>query len=159
MRDYGHLLRDEPSYAARAAYVAARVRDPAESLSATHVEALCSGQTRDRELRFQAPCSLQHGLRGARQVIALLEAAGFRVAQPRDAHLCCGSAGTYSILQPAIAGTLRARKLDALDELGPHSIVTANIGCQLFLQQATEIPVRHWLEVLADALSTRSSRA
>lgn len=158
MRDYGHLLRDEPAYASRAAFVAEHVRDPAECLAAEDVGGICGGGVRAMPLRFQAPCSLQHGLKGAQRVTTLLESAGFQVRQPRDAHLCCGSAGTYSILQPAIAGTLRARKLDALDALGQDVVVTANIGCQLFLQQATDVPVRHWLEVLAEVLPSQSPR-
>ena len=83
---------------------------------------------------------------------ALLEAAGYRLAPTRDAKLCCGSAGTYSILQPQLSGELRQRKITALLEGNPEAIATANIGCLEHLRQASPVPVRHWIELLADAL-------
>jgi glycolate oxidase iron-sulfur subunit len=104
---------------------------------------------------FQSPCSLQHGqqIRGA--VEARLARAGFVATPVRDAHLCCGSAGSYSLLQPGIARELRARKIQSLEEGGPDCIATANIGCLAHLQPAASVPVRHWIELLEEALARK----
>ena len=107
-----------------------------------------------RRLAFHPPCTLQHGqqLRGG--VETTLRALGFEVELARtESHLCCGSAGTYSVLQPELAYALRDRKLAALDALEPRTIVSANIGCIQHLQTGTTTPVRHWIEVLDDALA------
>jgi glycolate oxidase iron-sulfur subunit len=101
---------------------------------------------------FQSPCTLQHGQQIRGSVEARLARAGFEITAVRDAHLCCGSSGTYSLLQPAIAMELRGRKLAALSEGGPDWIATANIGCLSHLQGAARVPVRHWIELLDDAL-------
>jgi glycolate oxidase iron-sulfur subunit len=100
------------------------------------------------KIAFQSPCSLQHGqqIRGA--VEPLLEAAGFELTAVADAHLCCGSAGTYSILQPELSGQLRTNKLDALQAGAPSAIVTANIGCLSHLQAGTPMPVEHWIQAI-----------
>lgn len=154
LKDYGHLLRDDPVYATRAGNVAAAVRDASEVIDARAVAALCEApKSQPQTVAFQAPCSLQHGLRGHLRVSEGLRAAGYQLSVIADAHLCCGSAGTYSLLQPAIAGELRARKLAALEVGEPHSIATANIGCLLYLQQAAHTPVKHWLELIAEAMS------
>jgi glycolate oxidase iron-sulfur subunit len=97
---------------------------------------------------FQSPCTLQHGQQIRGMVEARLARAGFELAEVRDAHLCCGSAGTYSLLQPAIAAELRARKLEALQEGAPDCIASANIGCLSHLQVQAGVPVRHWIELL-----------
>jgi len=147
VRDYGHLLRDDAEYAERAAYIAALVRDPAEIVDAKP-HAWLAPIGRGRRVAFHAPCSLQHGIRGDARVERLLREAGYELAPVADAHLCCGSAGSYSILQPAIAEALRARKLAALVANGPAEIATANIGCQLHLGAAANMPVRHWIELI-----------
>jgi glycolate oxidase iron-sulfur subunit len=103
-----------------------------------------------RRIAFHAPCSLQHGLKIRGVVEALLGAAGFELVPVRDGHLCCGSAGTYSLLQPEISRRLRDDKLDALQGGGAESIVSANIGCIEHLGSAAKLPVRHWVEVLFD---------
>jgi glycolate oxidase iron-sulfur subunit len=154
LKDYGHLLRHDPAYASRAAQLAALVRDAGEVIDAAAVGALCPTAPGDGApvVAFQAPCSLQHGLRGQAPVQEILRAAGYRLSAVADGHLCCGSAGTYSLLQPAIAGELRQRKLSALEAGVPQLIASANIGCLLYLQQATTTPVKHWLELVADAM-------
>jgi len=105
---------------------------------------------RPGSVAFQSPCSLQHGQQLRGQVEALLRKAGFELAAVADGHLCCGSAGTYSILQPALSGQLRERKLAALAAGGAVTIATANIGCLSHLQAATSTPVRHWIQLLDD---------
>jgi glycolate oxidase iron-sulfur subunit len=104
---------------------------------------------------FQSPCTLQHGQRVRGKVEALLARAGYETTPVPDAHLCCGSAGTYSLLQPAISGELRRRKLDALQAGQPGEIATANIGCLAHLQAASALPVRHWIELVDEALGRR----
>lgn len=110
----------------------------------------------NRRLAFHPPCSLQHGLKLRNVVEPLLRAAGFELTYVANAHLCCGSAGTYSILQPELAQRLLRNKIEALQAGDADTIVTANIGCQTHLQSATHRPVRHWVEVLEDALALRS---
>jgi glycolate oxidase iron-sulfur subunit len=104
---------------------------------------------------FHSPCSLQHGLKIKGTVESLLVACGHELAPVRDAHLCCGSAGTYSILQPDISQRLLANKIAALESGKPDAILTANIGCQSHLQSATTLPVRHWIEALDENLQPR----
>ncbi len=150
VRDYGHLLAGEPAYAERAARIAALARDPAEVVAAHWGDigprlALDRGPLR---VAFQSPCSLQHGLRIRGQVEELLEAMGLQRLPVADGHLCCGSAGTYSILQPALSSALRRNKLAALEAPRPEVIATANIGCMTHLCAGTSIPVRHWIELL-----------
>jgi glycolate oxidase iron-sulfur subunit len=102
------------------------------------------------ELRvaYHSACSLQHGQQVREEPKALLKAAGFVVVEPRDAHLCCGSAGTYNLLQPAIAGELRARKVATLEERGPDVIAAGNIGCIAQIGAGTGVPVVHTAELL-----------
>jgi glycolate oxidase iron-sulfur subunit len=104
---------------------------------------------------FQSPCTLQHGQQIGGRVEARLAQAGFEVAPVRDAHLCCGSAGTYALLHPAISQELRARKLASLQESRPDCIVTANIGCLSHLQPAASVPVLHWIELLDASLARK----
>ena len=155
VKDYGHLLKDDPRYADKAARVSALCRDVAEVLGAeaARLEPLLAAHAAGRPRRriaFHAPCSLQHGLKIRGVVEALLGAAGFELVPVRDGHLCCGSAGTYSLLQPEIAHRLRDDKLDALQAGGAECIVSANIGCIEHLAGAARLPVRHWVELLAD---------
>jgi glycolate oxidase iron-sulfur subunit len=110
------------------------------------------GKKRGR-IAFHSPCTLQHGQQLRGKAEALLERVGYELAPVRDAHLCCGSAGSYSLLHPQIAGELRARKLAALEEGAPQAIATANIGCLAHLQAPTATPVRHWIELVDAALA------
>lgn len=152
VKEYGHLLRHDPEYAQKAARVSALARDPAEVLAAEDLSAW-SGIGQGRRLAFHSPCTLQHGQRLDGVVEALLRRLGFELTAVRDAHICCGSAGTYSILQPQLAATLRRQKLDALQADDPDLILTANVGCQLHLQAGTAKPVRHWIEIIDEALN------
>ena len=105
-----------------------------------------------RRVAFQSPCSLQHGMKMSGKVESLLTALGFELVNVADSHLCCGSAGTYSILQPELSQKLLANKIAALTLESPAAIFTANIGCQAHLQGATALPVRHWIEALDEHL-------
>jgi glycolate oxidase iron-sulfur subunit len=147
VKDYAHLLADDPDYAAKAARVSALTRDLAEVLAGEDLGRL--GVTgRGRKVAFHAPCTLQHGQKLPGAVERILTGLGFELAPVADAHLCCGSAGSYSVLQPALSRQLRDNKLTALRAGGPAVIATANIGCQLHLEGGTDLPVRHWIELL-----------
>jgi glycolate oxidase iron-sulfur subunit len=106
-------------------------------------------------IAFQSPCTLQHGQQIRGMVETRLAHAGFELTAVADGHLCCGSAGTYALLQPGISGELRSRKLAALQAEAPDCIVTANIGCLTHLEPAAAVPVRHWIELLDEALERR----
>ncbi|MEY3201224.1 MAG: hypothetical protein RIR70_774 [Pseudomonadota bacterium] len=156
VRDYAHLLQHDPAYAERAQRVVALTRDVSEVVEAALEEAALSPGATPRRIAFHAPCTLQHGQKIRGVVERILQRAGFALTEVRDAHLCCGSAGTYSILQPALATTLRDNKLAALSEGAPEAIATANIGCLAHLQSGTSVPVRHWIELLDEALAAQS---
>ena len=142
VKDYAHLLRDDPAYAAKAKHIVEMTQDICEFLAANPV----SAPPRAQRVAFHSPCTLQHGLKIRGQVEALLKALGAELVPVRDAHLCCGSAGTYSILQTELSRELRARKLATLQEGTPEVILSANIGCIAHLQGGTGTPVRHWIE-------------
>jgi len=156
VKEYGHILADDPAYAERAARVSALTRDLSEllpSLVPALAPKLKHTPDASRVIAFHPPCTLQHGQQLKGGVEQHLAALGFTVQVAKnEAHLCCGSAGTYSVLQPDIAYTLRDRKLGHLDELKPAVIASANIGCITHLQSGTATPVRHWVEVLDDVL-------
>ena len=155
VKEYGHILRDDPQYAGKAARISALTRDLSELLP-DMVESLRSKvSAKAGQIAFHPPCTLQHGqqLRGG--VEEHLGKLGFQIKTAScEAHLCCGSAGTYSVLNPEIAYQLRDRKLGNLGEMKPKVIASANIGCITHLQSGTETPVRHWVELLDDALAT-----
>ena len=159
VRDYGHLLQHDPVYAERARRVSELTRDIAELVLAEgeSLRARLAARAQPREpLAWHAPCTLQHGQRIRGTVESLLTAAGYELTPVRDAHLCCGSAGTYSILQPELSGRLRANKLDALLEGGAARIASANIGCITHLQAGTDKPVLHWIELIDSRLGPAS---
>jgi glycolate oxidase iron-sulfur subunit len=141
VREYGHSLRHDPAYREKAAKVSAMTRDLSEIVEPRPM-------TKTGRVAFQSPCSLQHGQQIRGKVEALLQTAGYELAPVADGHLCCGSAGTYSILQAELSGKLRDRKLAALAAGGPAAIATANIGCLTHLQAGTSTPVKHWIELL-----------
>ena len=151
VRDYGDLLKDDPAYCEKAQRVTALSKDIVEVLSAEPIEQL--GVQADRRLAFHCPCTLQHALKLNGAVEGLLTRFGFSLTAVPDSHLCCGSAGTYSITQPALSQRLRDNKLNALESGNPDVIVTANIGCQTHLDGAGRTPVRHWIELVEEALS------
>ncbi|MFZ3175972.1 MAG: glycolate oxidase subunit GlcF [Thiobacillus sp.] len=157
VKDYGWLLRNDPAYAEKAARVSAATKDISEILvcEAAALKSLTPHPSplTQKRIAYHPPCTLQHGQKLTGGVEMLLTDAGFELAAVAEKHLCCGSAGTYSILQPEIAGALKTRKLGHLQAGAPEMIVTANIGCLTHLQSGTTIPVRHWVELLDDALA------
>lgn len=153
LADYGHLLAHDPTYAQRAQVIADLSADVAQFLAGENLEVLGCAPGGDR-VAVHSPCTLYHGLGQPNLVENLLGELGFELAATCDKHLCCGSAGTYSILQPDISNKLRDRKLEALCRDDPGLVATANVGCQLHLAEAGKIPVVHWLELLDNAPST-----
>ncbi len=155
--DYGGLLRHDPAYARKAARISGLFRDIGDAVTrelarpgvTLHLKAPREGGPR---VAFHSPCTLQHGLKIRGVIEPLLKRAGYTLTSVADGHLCCGSAGSYSFLQPAISRQLKANKLAALEAGGPDLIATANIGCLLHLASGGERPVRHWIELLDRAL-------
>lgn len=147
LADYGELLAGDPAYAEKARRIASLSRDAAEIIAAEDLQALAI-DSRPGPVAVHTPCSQYHGLKQPQSVKQILARAGFELSASTDDHLCCGSAGTYSILQPERSERLRQRKLAALEAGQPRVIVTANVGCQLHLGEQSRAPVRHWLELL-----------
>ena len=160
VREYAALLKHDPAYADKAARIAAMTRDASEVLAAEQprlLELLRAARAGVGErVAFHSPCSLQHAQKIRGLVEALLTAAGYQLSPVADAHLCCGSAGTYSITQPVLARQLRDQKLAALDAGSPDLLVTANVGCQIHLQSGSQLPVRHWIELIDERLRAAS---
>jgi len=152
VKEYGDLLQHDADYADKARRVSAMTKDISEVLDAGN---LPQGRppAGQHKVAFHSPCTLQHAQQLQGVVEPLLERAGYRLTEVADAHLCCGSAGTYSILQPALSKQLLGRKLEALQGDAPDIIATANIGCQLHLAGASRVPVKHWIELLDEALA------
>ncbi|GAA6142549.1 glycolate oxidase subunit GlcF [Hydrogenophaga sp. 5NK40-0174] len=157
VKEYGHVLRDDPVYADKAARVSELTRDLSELLPALVPalrEKLRTAPDSARVVAFHPPCTLQHGQQLKGGVEKHLGALGFTVMVPaNESHLCCGSAGTYSVLNPELAYQLRDRKLGHLKALKPEVITSANIGCITHLQSGTDVPVQHWIELLDAALN------
>jgi glycolate oxidase iron-sulfur subunit len=155
VKEYGHLLERDPRYAQKAKRISQLTKDATEILAAER-DALSSRlgprPSRRATIAFHSPCTLQHGqqIRGVAE--SLLAAAGFQLTAVPDPHLCCGSAGTYSILQPELSAQLLKNKVAALQSGQPKVIATANIGCLAHLQTGTQTPVRHWVELLDEAM-------
>jgi len=155
-KDYGHAMRHEPDETRRTAVrVGAATRDLSEVIDPTALRSLVAGNVKRVRVAWQAPCSLQHGQRAATagKVEALLRAAGCELVAVRNPTLCCGSAGTYSILQPELSHELRARKISSLVVEQPDVIATANIGCLEHLRQESPVPVKHWIEIVDEAFT------
>jgi glycolate oxidase iron-sulfur subunit len=147
VKDYGHLLADDPDYAEKAARISELAKDLSEvvrtlDLSRINIEGL------PKKIAFHSPCTLQHGQQLSGVVEEILTRAGFELLPVADSHLCCGSAGTYSILQPELSRKLLSNKLESLQSRQPELITTANIGCQLHLGTEARVPVLHWVELL-----------
>lgn len=155
VKDYGHLLAHDPVYAEKARRVAEAAQDISQVVADCWPKLkplLDARRPAVETLAFHAPCTLQHGLKLKGGVEHLLADLGVRLAPVADPHLCCGSAGTYSILQPELSQRLKANKLAALQAGRPQIILTANIGCLTHLQGGTDLPVRHWIEFVDQAL-------
>ncbi|WP_341325398.1 glycolate oxidase subunit GlcF [Methylotuvimicrobium sp. KM2] len=156
VKDYGRLLKHDSAYAEKAARVSELTKDIGEIVAAelpelTRLLENCPAPEAET-IAFHAPCTLQHGQRLNGVVENILQTVGFRLTRVTDAHLCCGSAGAYSIVQPHIARQLRDNKIAALTRDDSTLLVTANIGCQMHLQSGTPMPVRHWIEILDKVL-------
>jgi glycolate oxidase iron-sulfur subunit len=150
IKEYAHLLSTDPAYAYKAKIVSSLAKDLVEVLRDEPLEQL--GIQSTQRLAFHCPCTLQHAQKLGGAVEALLGRLGFNLTSVPDSHLCCGSAGTYSLTQPELSRQLRDNKLNALESGNPEVIVTANIGCQTHLDGAGRTPVRHWIELVESAL-------
>lgn len=168
VKDYGHALAHDPAYAEKAQRISELTKDLSEIVAdeKDKLEALFSGISpvtshqspvtasgAKPRVAFHSPCSLQHGQQIRGKVEALLVAAGFELTPVPDSHLCCGSAGTYSILQPELSQRLLKNKVEALQSGAPAVVATANIGCLTHIQSGSKLPVRHWIELLADRIA------
>tara|TARA_R110002167_G_scaffold29013_5_gene96998 strand:- start:15 stop:1223 length:1209 start_codon:yes stop_codon:yes gene_type:complete len=147
VQEYGHLLREDPAYADKARRVSELTQDLSTLLLQEDLSQL-QPKAGTGKVAFHCPCTLQHAMQQSGVVEEVLTQAGVDLAVTRDKHLCCGSAGTYSILQPQISQKLLRNKLEALTQDQPDRIVTANIGCQLHLETKAQVPVQHWIELL-----------
>ncbi len=147
LKEYDHLLADDPLYADKAKTIVAKVCDLSQLLETLPIEQLGIDGS-GCKIAFHTPCSLQHSLQLGGRVEKLLQRLHFTVVPVADAHLCCGSAGTYSILQKKLSTQLLNNKITALEDNEAELIATANVGCQLHLATAAHIPVLHWIELL-----------
>lgn len=152
VKDYGYLLRNDSGYAEKSKRVSELCLDLVEVVQKEDLSLLKLKENDQEKVAYQSPCSLQHGQKLAGNVEALLSSFGYELSAVKDSHLCCGSAGTYSILQSEMADQLRDNKLKNLTVDEPEVILTANVGCQQFLQQKTHVPVMHWIELIAHRL-------
>jgi glycolate oxidase iron-sulfur subunit len=155
VKEYGHILQHDPQYAEKAKQISQLTKDLSELLPdlVDKLQGKVNVKTA-QQVAFHPPCTLQHGQQLRGDVEKHLQALGFNIKTAScEAHLCCGSAGTYSVLQPDIAYQLRDRKLGNLNDMNPEVIVSANIGCITHLQSGTPTPVKHWVELLDSALN------
>ena len=152
LKDYARLLAGDGAWARRARRVADAARDLSEVIHAERRH--LAPAARPRRIAFQAPCTLQHGQRLDGMVEAILEQLGHELVPVAAPHLCCGSAGAWSVLHPRLAADLRRQKLDTLLAAGPEQIVTANVGCLHHLRAASPVPVVHWVELAAAGMTS-----
>ena len=145
VKDYSHLFEASDPYYKKALLISEKTQDIAQflvdkDLSKLHLEKV--------DISYHEPCTLQHGQQLAGLVESILKSLGYKPSPVKDSHICCGSAGTYSIFQPKLSQELKINKLEHLQAANPQMIVTANIGCLMHLQKGTKIPVKHWIELL-----------
>ncbi len=160
VQDYGHILRNDADYAEKARRVSELFRDVSQVVAAESLvlSKLLTGQRpASKKIAFHSPCSLQHGLKIKGVVEGLLRDAGYELTFVPDGHLCCGSAGTYSILQSELSQQLLANKVKALESGAPQMVATANIGCLAHIEGglngSSQVPIRHWIELIDERLS------
>jgi glycolate oxidase iron-sulfur subunit len=153
VKDYAYILRNDPVYADKSRRVSALTKDISEIFSTEDIIKL-KNLLKQEQLKpaFQNPCTLQHGQKLKDRTENILQQLGFRLCKVPESYLCCGSAGVYSLLQRSISHKLQRDKIKNLLTDKPDVIITANIGCQMHIQQATEVPVKHWIEFVDDAL-------
>lgn len=149
VKDYGEILKDDPEYADKARQISKLTVDLTEIISVEMAKSTPDPELQQNlKVAFHSPCTLQHGQKINGPVEALLQQFGFTLLPVEDPHLCCGSSGTYSVLQPDLSGRLKADKLEKLQAHSPDVIATANVGCQLHLRKDSKVPVLHWIELL-----------
>ncbi len=153
VKDYGEILKTDNQYAEKAKRISELTKDISEVISNEDFSQLTEKKSiKKTKISFHSPCTLQHGQKLNGVVEKILMQAGYNLTTVSDSHLCCGSAGTYSILQPKLSQKLLANKVSALKSEQPDIIATANIGCQMHLDTKTNVPVKHWIELLNEAL-------
>jgi glycolate oxidase iron-sulfur subunit len=152
-KDYGELLKHDALYVEKAARFSALAKDISEVLAAEDLSVFKRG---NRTVAFQSPCTLQHGQKITSVVETILKNTGYQLTVVADGHLCCGSAGVYSLLQPALSRQLLENKLQALEVNQPELIATANIGCLSHLQSASSRKIVHWIELLDEGTETNT---
>ena len=152
VKDYGHFMKHDATYAAKAEKIAALAKDVSEVIAAEWPVLKSKVKLSSEKIAYHPPCTMQHGMKLKGGVEALLMDMGFALSPVADSHLCCGSAGTYSVLQPGISAELKSRKLTSLTAGAPAQIATANIGCMTHLQSGTSLRVLHWIELLDERL-------
>lgn len=152
VKDYGHFMQHNTAYAVKAEKIAALAKDVSEVIATEWSLLKPKVKAASEKIAYHPPCTLQHGMKLKGGVETLLKDMGFSLAPVTDSHLCCGSAGTYSVLQPAISSELKSRKLTSLTAGAPTQIATANIGCMTHLQSGTPLTVKHWVELLDERL-------
>ena len=152
VKEYGAMLKDDSEYADKAQKISELCKDISEIIAAEDLSALKTGaadRTETDSIAFHPPCTLQHGQKQSGTTETLLRSLGFTLVPVKDAHFCCGSAGTYSITQKSLSQKLLGRKISSLLKNNPATIATANIGCLLHLQSASgDTPVVHWIQLL-----------
>ena len=152
VKDYGHALKDDAEYAGKAARISALTRDLSEIISGEILNAgkqdAFAGIGRGTRVAYHSSCTLQHGQKLGGSVESILRRCGYELTPVADSHLCCGAAGSYTLLQPVLSGQLLNNKLAALQNGNPEVIASANVGCQMHLAGASNVPVRHWIELL-----------
>lgn len=151
LKDYAHIMQDDAEYAEKARQVTELAKDISEILRNENFAALQTTPQKN-SVSFHSPCTLQHGLQLSGVVENILQQVGYNLKHVDDSHLCCGSAGTYSVLQPKLSKQLLANKITALENDQPDIIATANIGCQMHLDTKASVPVKHWIELVEQAL-------
>ena len=152
VNEYADLLKDDPNYAGKAKRVSELCKDISEILLNEDLATLTSASAvNNKRIAFHSPCTLQHAQQITGTIESILQQAGFTLTGVADSHLCCGSSGTYSILQSELSQQLLSNKLAALQKEQPECIVTANIGCQLHMETKSTVPVKHWIELLDEA--------
>ncbi|TKJ67374.1 glycolate oxidase iron-sulfur subunit [Pseudomonas sp. CFBP13508] len=151
IKDYGHLLAGDPIYASKARRISEMTRDLVQIIAQEPLEQVCAAS--ERRIAVHCPCTLQHALKLGGAVEAVLTRLGFNLTPVPDGHLCCGSAGTYSLTQPVLARQLRDQRLNALESGRPELIVTSNVGCQSHLASAGRTPIKHWIELVDQSLA------
>ena len=152
LKDYAHIMQDDADYADKATRVTELAKDISEILKGENFSGLKIAPQKS-SVSFHSPCTLQHGLQLSGVVENILQQVGYDLKHVDDSHLCCGSAGTYSVLQPKLAKQLLSNKITALENNQPDIIATANIGCQMHLDTKANVPVKHWIELVEQALN------